>query len=552
MQGKSDAQLLREYAENRSETAFSELVARYADLVYSAACRQLTSPDLARDITQSVFADLARKASSLAPKLTPDQSLVGWLYRSTRYAALTLLRTERRRQSRERQVMESLSPVSEATPDWDKVRPVLDEAMNSLADDDRDALLLRFFKNQDFRAVGRALGVTDDAAQKRVTRALEKLRACLSRQGITTTAAALSLAISSNAVQSAPHGLNCAIASVAMLSSDAASSAVITTTKAIAMTTMQKAVIVATVAAAVGTGIYQTQRAARLEKQMAALQQRYAPATDQLAGLRSELERATNLLAQAQQENERLRASVAELPKLRGEVARLRNDAQELAQFKASNTTENDATQTEMKSWLARVNQLKQGFETMPQHRIPELQLVSEQDWLDATRGKLETESDYRRAFSLLRKAGEQKVMTVLRSAVKDYMAANNREFPTDLSQLKPYIKQPLDDAILDRYAVLPAGDISSLQMGGDWIISQKAPVDPAYDGRMAVGPDGSSGSTDAYTWTQQAKKTLSPARQAYKAAHGREPGNHSELFPYLTTPAEHAAYQLIQQASAK
>ena len=98
MQSKSDAQLLRQYAERRNESAFGEIVARHTDLVYSAAFRQVGSPDLACDVAQSVFTDLARKAPSLARKLADGQGLVGWLYRSTRYASLTLLRNERRRQ----------------------------------------------------------------------------------------------------------------------------------------------------------------------------------------------------------------------------------------------------------------------------------------------------------------------------------------------------------------------------------------------------------------------------------------------------------------------
>ena len=92
MQNHSDAQLLRQYAEQRSEAAFSEIVARHAGLVYSAALRQLDSPDLARDVAQSVFTDLARKARPLADKLPDNASLAGWLYRSTRFAALNQLR----------------------------------------------------------------------------------------------------------------------------------------------------------------------------------------------------------------------------------------------------------------------------------------------------------------------------------------------------------------------------------------------------------------------------------------------------------------------------
>src|SRR5689334_15652291 len=106
MQNKSDAQLLGEYAAHCSESAFAEIVARHTGLVYSAAYRQTGSPELAREIAQSVFTDLARKARELAATLSADASLAGWLFRGTRFASLKLLRDDHRRQTRERQFME--------------------------------------------------------------------------------------------------------------------------------------------------------------------------------------------------------------------------------------------------------------------------------------------------------------------------------------------------------------------------------------------------------------------------------------------------------------
>src|SRR6185503_9585830 len=174
LQEKTDAQLLRDYAERADEQAFHQLVTRYTDLVYSAAVRQVNSPDLARDVAQSVFTDLARKSREVAEKAANEASLAGWLFRSTRFAALNQLRTERQRLAHERQIMDQLDLTPESDYDWDRIRPVLDEAIADLNDADRDALLLRFFKNRDFRAIGETLGMSDDAAQKRVSRALDK------------------------------------------------------------------------------------------------------------------------------------------------------------------------------------------------------------------------------------------------------------------------------------------------------------------------------------------------------------------------------------------
>jgi RNA polymerase sigma factor (sigma-70 family) len=147
MQSKSDADLLREYADHGTEPAFAELVTRYTNLVYSAAARQTDSPDIAAEITQRVFIGLARGVRALSPRLHANASLAGWLCRSARNISLNLRRDEFRRHSREKQAMEHLEPTSEPTLDWDHLRPVLDEAMSELSEPDYDALVMRFFNN---------------------------------------------------------------------------------------------------------------------------------------------------------------------------------------------------------------------------------------------------------------------------------------------------------------------------------------------------------------------------------------------------------------------
>ena len=88
MSEQSDVQLLRDYAAGGHEAAFRELVTRHTDLVYSAALREVNSPDLAGDIAQGVFTDLARKAREVVEQMPGGNSLAGWLHRSTRYATL--------------------------------------------------------------------------------------------------------------------------------------------------------------------------------------------------------------------------------------------------------------------------------------------------------------------------------------------------------------------------------------------------------------------------------------------------------------------------------
>jgi RNA polymerase sigma factor (sigma-70 family) len=540
MQAKSDAALLRQYAGQADEAAFCEIVVRHTDLVYASALRQVGVPDLARDIAQSVFTDLARKAPSLAGALPENASLVGWLYRGARFAALNQLRDDRRRQARERQVMQHFDPASDTAPEWDQVQPVLDEAMADLSDEDRDALLLRFFKSYDFRAIGAAFGVSDDAAQKRVTRALERLRTHLTSRGLTTTAAALSAVISTNAVPLAPAGLAATLSTSALAGTTIATTATATAVKTIAMTTLQKTIITAALVAAAGTGVYEARQVSQLREQVQALQQQQAPLTEQIQQMQRERDDATNRLTSLVDENATLKRTPTELLKLRSEVTRLRADS-------------NDPADTAAKGLLARVNKLKQRLQETPDARIPELQLLTEQDWLKAASGNLETDADYRRALAALRSAAENRFGSMLQPALKRYAQANDGHFPTDLAQLQPSFDSPVDDAMLQRWNIVAAKTVPNVQVGGDWIITQKAPVDDVFDTRFVIGPNG-SGSTDFLS--SEIGNTMIPVVKAFSAANnGKEPTDVSQLLPYGTTPDQQAAVQKMiqrQKAAAK
>ena len=231
--------------------------------------------------------------------------------------------------------MENLHPSPETAPDWDRLCPLLDEALSRLNDTDHDVLVLRFFKNQDLRSVGLALGMNDDTAQKRVSRALEKLREYLAHHGITTTGAALAMVISANAVQAAPVGLVATISTAAVLAGTTlVTTATATATKAIAMTTLQKTLITATIVTAVGTGIYEARRASQLSEQNQALQKQQAPLANQFRQLQRERDDATNRLAGLLAEILRLKSNPnqSELLKLRGQVTALSADATKRSQ----------------------------------------------------------------------------------------------------------------------------------------------------------------------------------------------------------------------------
>ena len=199
-----DAELLRRFVRERSQEAFTELVRRHVNLVYFAALRRVGGDaHLADDVAQSVFADLVRKA----PSLQERPGLTGWLYTSTRFAAAQVVRGERRRRTHEQeaQTMHELH----ATPDtdWNQLRPVIDEALDELDDHDREAVLLRFFENQPFAAVGARFSLSADAARMRVERALDKLRSLLERRGIASTSAALAAVFTSQSGMTAPAGI---------------------------------------------------------------------------------------------------------------------------------------------------------------------------------------------------------------------------------------------------------------------------------------------------------------------------------------------------------
>ena len=223
-----DMALLREYATRNSEAAFETLVLRRVNFVYSAALRQVRDPHLAGEITQAVFIILAQKAGRISGKTV----LTGWFFRTTRFVALAQMRADAKRRRRELEVQmqsEFRSPVTDEI--WNQMSPLLDGALATLGETDRQAVLLRFFENKSLAEVGNSLGTGEDTARKRVSRALEKLRSYFSKHGVSSTTSIIAGAISTNSVQAAPVALAKTVTAVAIAKGAAASGSTLTLIK---------------------------------------------------------------------------------------------------------------------------------------------------------------------------------------------------------------------------------------------------------------------------------------------------------------------------------
>src|SRR5688572_12175349 len=311
-------QWLAEYAQTGSEAAFREVVERYVNLVYSAAIRLVNGDThLAEDVTQKVFADLA----GMARKISRDVKLGGWLHRHTCFVANNTMRGERRRQLRERSAVEMNSMEDHSQENLALIAPVLDEAINELGSDDRDAIMLRFFEQKDFRSVGEALGSNEEAARKRVSRALEKLHGLLTRRGVVLSTTALTATLTTHVVSAAPAGLAVSISTAAVASAAAGSGTALTLIQIMAKAKVGiAAALVVAVAIPVAMGVREHNKL-RAENEALRAQ---AAQVDQLT---AENARLASLAAQAKPATAPSNDPSRELLKLRGEVGRLRTEA---------------------------------------------------------------------------------------------------------------------------------------------------------------------------------------------------------------------------------
>lgn len=472
----SDDELLLCYVETRSEPAFAVLVERHLPLIYSVAHRLVQSQATAEDIAQAVFLELAQRAHRIS-RGTP---LVAWLHVVARRTAIDVIRRETRRRAREVAAAEEthtevpLASMGSDQPAWSEIAYVLDEAVASLKPVDRAAVLLRFFNEKSLREIGDELGISEDAAQKKVGRALDRLRAYFVRRGISASAAGLAVTISTHAIEAAPPTLAGTIA--ANVSGQSAAVALSSSTHVIVMSVTQKIVTATAVVLAVGTSLFQAVVISRQRSELTVQQERISELQHDLDRIRGERDRQAR-----------------ELDAADTELAKIRDVAEKLA-------AADPAMEAALDEWLQKVIRLREYLDATPRSQIPELRYLTAKDWLDATKeGSLDTEFDFRRALSDLRRVAKQRFAQDLMAALQRYLKANNGRAPSHVAEMIPFFETSVDTAIMGRYGVyaLDASDRSHPRMIGtdgrpvEWWIHEKESIDDYYDSRVWVSPAG-------------------------------------------------------------
>jgi RNA polymerase sigma factor (sigma-70 family) len=285
---QSDFELLQRHARHGDQPAFTTLVRRHLDLVYATALRKVQDSGAAEEVAQDVFTALMKKAWQFAP----DDSLPAWLYKSSLLESRHWLRGELRRRHREQTAVELGTTMN--TPDEEPALrtlvPMLDEALLSLREKDRAALLLRFYESQPLRDVGASLGVSEDAAQKRITSALGKLSGYFQRRGFkTATVAATAAALQHTAISAPALVTNALVLATAQMTPPALTGLTAVAARLAALTKFQTAAVC--VVLAVGPVLWQWNSEKNARQKVMYLQNQLKATQMDLVATLSEIDR---------------------------------------------------------------------------------------------------------------------------------------------------------------------------------------------------------------------------------------------------------------------
>ena len=368
----NDLDLLQDYARSGSQSAFTRLVERHLPLVWSTARRQVGDAHLAEDIAQQVFSLLAQKAANLSAEVI----LSGWLYRTTTHLAARALRGEQRRVNREQEAVLAMND-QHADSIWPRIEPHLDAAMSALDERDRDAIVLRYFENKSLKEVGAALGTNDDAAQKRLSRAVEKLRQSFAQHGQTVTTGSLIAAMGTGAIQPAPAALLALVSASTLTVVPVAT----TTLNLLSWTMLKPALAAVAVIALASTAVIQrnANQSLRAERDTA------------LVNLQHERDNATAappaVVKPAMDDKEllRLRAEVSRLRGTEAELARLKNEIASLHEALARAQTppapvpapvESDQAAAQKTRMINNLKQVGLGLRLLANEKTPSVYLI--------------------------------------------------------------------------------------------------------------------------------------------------------------------------------
>lgn len=514
----TDTELLQRYISESSHEAFNQLARRHLDFIYASALRQTRSTVLAAEVAQAVLIDLARSAR----RLRSDTHLPSWLSVVTRRTAIDAIRRESRRQTRE-QISAELAavngPHTGQYPASD-FAPVLDDALNALSESDRRAVLLRFFENQSLKAIAQHFRSSEDSAQKRVSRALDKLRTQLARRGIATSAALLAAQLPLHASAPAPAFLAAAISSPTFFAATAAVPAASGLLHAFLMITTHKTVLTTAFLLSLATVAYQARSLADRNEYLGSVE-------NALAAARAEIARLETLLTPA--------SALPPPP----EPAPL------------------SPTEQRLRTLLARVEKLKAVFDLTPEEKIPELAYLTENDWISAAMTRsFENAGDFELAQASLRSSAKYNFAPRIQAALFKYAAVSGGQLPTSTAQLLPFFEPAIDPAILDRYEMTATGLLSEL--GPEVFVISEIPgafFDSPVDRRIDIAPRFISSRDMPEIARKQAifesrqrpplpdylQIAFNEARSAFRAAHGGDESNGIDsLRPYYKNP-EHA-----------
>ena len=494
----SDHELLQAYTRNGSERAFGELVRRYLDLVYSAARRQVRAPHLAEEVTQNVFIDLTRSAK----KLKASQPLAAWLFLVTRRRVIDILRSEARVYSQTEPLVED--PAEKTSGASGRIEPLLDEAVASLGEDDRRAVILRFFENRSLREVGDLLGASEAAAQKRVSRAIKQLRAYFGKRGVVLGAAAVASQISAQAVMPAPAALAANISAVTALA--AASTQV---SQIILMTTVKKIAFSAALALSVGVALYEAHQRSSEKARTHSLEERLEALLKESRDLREQQDAVSKRLALAESE---------------------------LASVRATAAGGDPELESALEAWLDKVKMLSTWLEKMPDKRIPEMAFLTEDDWLEAAKNaRFGTDLEIRESLAKLRGLALHRISTPINDALSRYRKETRNRLPPEPRALASYFDPAIDPAILDNYEIADRDETKIIDMDGKMPlrVMRNKLVDDIYDTQLSYMSGG--------TMVQQVRLSqdaiAEAVREYRRINNGQSPSEPAQIAPYLKRP---------------